>query len=156
MRLCPSPKNGIMRGLGVCKCYNPQATQGLCTREVKVSYRKVMSSNTCYQSQLAVKSSKKSSCQDTGWNSTVKDLITIQHKIIILGVTTAYYLSFLNFQTCFDAYFYIKTCLFASVCFSKCVRLAQRSEGPLSSFFILLKFSIFWSFSKTLGIKKCI
>ena len=28
---------------------------------------------------------------------TVRDLITIQHKIIILGVTTAYYLSFLNF-----------------------------------------------------------
>ena len=29
--------------------------------------------------------------------STVKHLITIQHKIIILGVTTVYYLSFLNF-----------------------------------------------------------
>ena len=32
-----------------------------------------------------------------GWINTVKDLITIQHKIIILGVTTAYYLSFLDF-----------------------------------------------------------
>ena len=29
--------------------------------------------------------------------STVRYLITIQHLIIILGVTTAYYLSFLNF-----------------------------------------------------------
>ena len=29
--------------------------------------------------------------------TTVRDLNTIQHKIIILGVTTAYYLSFLNF-----------------------------------------------------------
>jgi hypothetical protein len=35
-------------------------------------------------------------------------------------------------------------------------QIAQRSEGPLKSFFILLKFSIFWSFSKTLGIKKYI
>ena len=30
-------------------------------------------------------------------NSTVRDLITIQHEMIILGVTEAYYLSFLNF-----------------------------------------------------------
>ena len=32
--------------------------------------------------------------------------------------------------------------------------VTQMSEGPLYLFFILLEFRIFWSFSKTLGIKK--
>ena len=49
-----------------------------------------------------------SSCCNEGCPPTVKDFITIQHKINIFGVTTAYYLSFLNFYTCFDAYNSIK------------------------------------------------
>ena len=57
--------------------------------------------------------------------STVRDLITIQHKIIILGVTTAHYLSFLNFQTSSYTYFSIKNSLFACVC-SRKFRIIER------------------------------
>ena len=35
-----------------------------------------------------------------------------------------------------------------------CLKVTQRSGGPLLALFIILKFIIFWSFSKTLGIRK--
>ena len=63
--------------------------------------------------------------QFTAQYSTVTDLITIQHTINILGVTTAYYLSFLNFQTFFDAYLSIKTSPFACVC-SRIFKIIER------------------------------
>ena len=56
---------------------------------------------------------------------TVKSLITIQHKIIILGVTTAHYLSFLDFSTSSCTYFSIKNSLFACVC-SRKFRIIER------------------------------
>ena len=64
-----------------------------------------------------------------GWlYKIVKDCITIQYKINIFGVTTAYCLSFLNFQTCFDAYFSMKNSPFACVCSRKCCRSNLNSK----------------------------
>ena len=54
--------------------------------------------------------------------NTVERGSSVQHKINIYGVTTAYCLSFLTFQTFFYAYFFRKHRLIASDCFSKSSR----------------------------------
>ena len=76
--------------------------------------------------------------------STVKDFITIQHKINILGVTTAYYLSFLNFQTCCDAYFSIKNSPFACVCSRKRCRsnLKSKSLKSIKMFWVTAAYNL--------------